>query len=174
SQPRSKPAEAEGQATPLPLPTPTPVPKIVSLDDIEPEQPLLLAWGNQSNQPQGTLIVNIHGFRNDQGEVRVSLYASPEGFPDKAAKALQKKMVKIESRQAQVVFSNVPFGKYAVSVHHDEDSNAKMKSNWLGMPKEGVGASRDAKGSFGPPRFQNASFDFQDEELIISIRVNYL
>jgi len=41
-------------------------------------------------------------------------------------------------------------GKYAVSVFHDENSNGKLDTNFLGIPREGVGASNNAKGHFGP------------------------
>jgi hypothetical protein len=34
-----------------------------------------------------------------------------------------------------------------------ENSNGKLDTNFVGIPREGVGASNDAKGHFGPPKF---------------------
>jgi len=57
-----------------------------------------------------------------------------------------------------VIFKNLPEKTYAVCVFHDEDSDGKLKTNWLGMPREGVGSSNNAKGRLGPPRFSAAAF----------------
>jgi len=39
---------------------------------------------------------------------------------------------------------------------HDENSNGKMDTNFIGMPREGVGASNNAKGHMGPLKFRAA------------------
>ena len=50
-------------------------------------------------------------------------------------------------------------GNYGVLVLHDKDLNGKMKTNAVGKPKEGVGASRGAAGSWkGGPRWGKAKF----------------
>jgi uncharacterized protein (DUF2141 family) len=52
-----------------------------------------------------------------------------------------------------VVLENVVPGRYAVSFIHDENENKKLDTNFLGIPTEGFGFSRDAMGTFGPPGF---------------------
>ena len=39
---------------------------------------------------------------------------------------------------------------------HDEDGNGGMGTDWMGRPREGWGASNDARGRFGPPSFEDA------------------
>jgi len=56
----------------------------------------------------------------------------------------------------RVVFENLPAGEVAVSLFHDENSNSTLDRNFLGIPKEGWGASRDAKAHFGPPSYDDA------------------
>ena len=51
---------------------------------------------------------------------------------------------------------HLPPGTYALGVLHDEDGNREMKTGFLGRPKEGYGASRDARGKMGPPKFEDA------------------
>jgi uncharacterized protein (DUF2141 family) len=40
----------------------------------------------------------------------------------------------------------------------DVNRNNKMDRNFIGIPKEQYGFSNDARGSFGPPCFAEASF----------------
>jgi uncharacterized protein (DUF2141 family) len=56
----------------------------------------------------------------------------------------------------------------------DENSNGKLDTNFIGMPREGAGASNDAKGHMGPPKFGAASFPYRGERLEFTIHVNYL
>jgi len=62
---------------------------------------------------------------------------------------------------------------------HEEVCKGKMKkvifiSNWIGMPKEGVGASRNAKGVMGPPSWDDAKFAIRGPEHRIIIKLTYL
>ena len=49
----------------------------------------------------------------------------------------------------------------AVACYHDGNGNGKLDTNMLGIVKEGMGASRDAKGSMGPPKFDNAKVEME-------------
>jgi uncharacterized protein (DUF2141 family) len=44
----------------------------------------------------------------------------------------------------------------------------------MGMPREGVGASNNAKGHFGPPKFDAAKFSFSGGRLELKISIIYL
>jgi uncharacterized protein (DUF2141 family) len=70
-------------------------------------------------------------------------------------------------------FTGLRPGTYAISVFHDENSNGKLDTNFLGIPKEGVGASNDAKGHFGPPKFADAAFQFPGGHLELKIAMTY-
>ena len=52
----------------------------------------------------------------------------------------------------------------------DENSSDKLETNFMGMPREGLGASNGAKGHFGPPKFDAAAFRFQGGRLGLKIR----
>jgi uncharacterized protein (DUF2141 family) len=71
-------------------------------------------------------------------------------------------------------FENIPSGTYAVSVFHDENSNGKLDTNFLGIPREGVGASNNAKGHLGPPKFSAAAFHHSGSRTALKITVKYL
>ena len=40
----------------------------------------------------------------------------------------------------------MPVGSYAASIQHDEDGDGKLKTNFIGIPKEGVGISNNPGG----------------------------
>jgi uncharacterized protein (DUF2141 family) len=103
-----------------------------------------------------------------------ALFSSAEAFPTKADKAVARLTVKIAERQAVCDFTGMAPGTYAVSVVHDENSNGKLDRNLIGIPREGVGASNDAKGHMGPPKFSAASFPYKGGRLDLKIHVNYL
>jgi len=123
---------------------------------------------------EGTIHVEISGLRSDKGQMLCALFASADAFPKKADKAVARLTAKIADRQAVCDFTGVAPGTYAVSVVHDENSNGKLDTNFIGMPREGVGASNDAKGHMGPPKFSAASFRYEGGRLELKIHVNYL
>jgi uncharacterized protein (DUF2141 family) len=123
---------------------------------------------------ENVIHVEIGGLRNDKGQMLCALFSSADAFPTKADKAVARLTAKIAERQAVCDFTGVATGTYAVSVVHDENSNGKLDRNFIGMPREGVGASNDAKGHMGPPKFRAASFPYQGGWLDLKIHINYL
>jgi len=120
------------------------------------------------------LTVAVGGFRNSEGVALVSIFRSPRGFPDETSEAVANRRALIANRRATVVFENLPCGIYAVTVHHDENDNGRMDRNWLGIPREGHGASNDPQGSFGPPDFSECSFLLTSKDLAIKIFLRYI
>jgi len=142
---------------------------------------LLAGYGVSGQTPESVprnnvIHVEISGLRSDQGQMLCALYsaAQAEAFPKKADKAVARLTAKIAERQAVCDFTGVAPGTYAVSVVHDENSNGKLDTNFIGMPREGVGASNDAKGHMGPPKFGAASFRYEGGRMDLKIHVKYL
>ncbi|HWM85832.1 MAG TPA: DUF2141 domain-containing protein, partial [Kofleriaceae bacterium] len=82
--------------------------------------------------------------------------------------------VSIRKGKARALLRQIPAGTYAVGVLHDEDGDHKMKTGMFGRPKEGYGASRDARGRFGPPRFDDASLTLRPgQSLRAPIKIVY-
>lgn len=140
---------------------------------------LVAACGASGQTPElvpgnNVIHVEISGLRSDKGQVLCALFSSADAFPTKADKAVARQTAKIAERQGVCDFAAVVPGTYAVSVVHDENSNGKLDRNFIGMPREGVGASNDAKGHMGPPKFGAASFPYKGGRLDLKIHVNYL
>ena len=122
---------------------------------------------------KGTLVVTIHGLRSDQGNIAMLLFNDPKGYPGQPQLALFAKQTTPKNKKAVFLFEALPHGLYAIATYHDENGNNKLDTNWLGIPKEGTGASNDAKGFMGPPKFRDASFRFAHLRHEILIKMNY-
>jgi uncharacterized protein (DUF2141 family) len=142
-------------------PTMVPTP---ALADLQPELPLLSGPASA----QGRLIVRIQKIRSPRGTVWVGLFSEPAGFPD-LKRARQVSVARMTSNYAEVVFTGLPYGTYALSAYHDEDHNLKLTKNWLGKNREGTGVSNN------PPKtnFQNARFALDAPELRLLIDLVY-
>jgi uncharacterized protein (DUF2141 family) len=130
----------------------------------------LLLTSALQTQAQNSLTVNIEKIKEDKGVVLVALFSEANQFlktPFKGQEAA------ISGSSATVSFENLPAGVYAVSVIHDKNTNGKLDSNFMGIPKEGFGFSNNAKVAFGPPKFEEASFKVPETK-VVSIVLKYL
>ena len=129
----------------------------------------------QAQPPQANLIhVEVAALRNSKGRVSCALYSSADGFPKEQRKAVAHVLSPISEKKAVCEFPGVEPGIYAVAVFHDENSNGKLDANFLGIPREGVGASNDARGHLGPPKFDAAAFHFSGGRMNLKVGINYL
>ena len=101
--------------------------------------------------------LRVQGKNFNGKEVRVALYSSAHGFPDKDDQARISKAVATDD-EITFHFSDLPPGEYAASAFVDSNGNAKLDSNFIGKPTEPYGFSRDARGLMGPPSFAEAAF----------------
>ncbi len=123
----------------------------------------------------GSITVHVKGLNKAEGQLGVALYTNQKGFPDKTEHAFLAQVHKITSTgEMTVVFENVPYGSYAVSVLHDENSNGKMDKTFFGIPKEGFGVSNNPKIRRGPPIFSESLFTLNAKQLELTITLNYL
>jgi uncharacterized protein (DUF2141 family) len=99
------------------------------------------------------------------------LFASADGFPREPKKALERVFAPIVGSAGTCRFAARP-GSYAILAMHDENGNGTMDRNFLGIPKEGFGASRGAHGAFGP-KFADARFDYAGGAQTIAITIRY-
>lgn len=121
-----------------------------------------------------TLTINITGARNAKGKVIVWLFRDPQGFPSDVSKIFRKQSVGIDvgTMTAHVVFKDLPPGPLAVTVLHDENANGKMGKNFLGIPREGYGASNNPKVKRAPT-FDEARFSLRSAQQVVEVKLGY-
>ncbi|MDA1353259.1 MAG: DUF2141 domain-containing protein [bacterium] len=105
-----------------------------------------------------TVTVTLRGIENPNGVVRIGLYNKKDGFTE-LDKAYRGNSVPIKADlSAYTSFSKLPEGYYAIAAFHDTNTNNKLDKNFLGIPKEKVFFSKNAKIKMGPPPFKEAAF----------------
>ena len=105
-----------------------------------------------------TLRVHVDGLRNSIGVVGSVIFTSPDGWPEDTKKAFRHGPTPIPAgeRSATVVWNDLPPGDYGVAAIHDENRNAKLDRNVIGIPKEGFGFANNPHVGLSAPPFQSA------------------
>lgn len=119
------------------------------------------------------LTVTVEGVKNPRGQVCLSVFSSSQGFPNNSAGALQAQCVKATQTPLQVTFQNLKPGSYAVAVFYDANGDGTLNSNFLGIPTEGFGFSRNPKIRTGPPKFADSAFQITGSNTNIQIQLQY-
>lgn len=120
----------------------------------------------------GEVVIHVEGLRSSDGLLSACLTALPAGFPDcrKDPKAISRSVK--AGPGATIVFDGVAPGTYAVSLIHDENGNGKLDKR-LGIPREGVGFSRNPSIGLSGPSFPNASFPVANGTVTLTVRLKY-
>lgn len=110
--------------------------------------------------------VVIKNLENDKGKIHISLFDSENRFLEES---LKTDRLTISNKSCEYTFKNIPPGVYAVSFYHDENDNNKMDTNFLGIPKEDYGCSNNARGTMGPPKWEDAKFELKNKTITQTI-----
>lgn len=117
-----------------------------------------------------TLTVEILGLESDEGSVALALFDSAESFDGQAAAVASQTVAPMDGG-ATWRLTDLPAGLYAVAAFHDLNDNGELDRSALGPPSEPYGFSNDARGTFGPPRFDKAAIELLSGQHTIRIRV---
>lgn len=103
-----------------------------------------------------TLEVAVFNVRNDRGHIHVEVCTRDQFLNDCPL------FVRAPAHTGTTVLriAGLAPGTYAAQAYHDENDNNRVDRGLLGLPREGVGFSNDARIRLGPPRWNNAKFEF--------------
>lgn len=121
---------------------------------------LLFTLFQLSLKAQVSLKIVIENLENNSGCVIMD-------FRDGDDKALKGIFENISDNQCVITLDSLQPGKYSFKYFHDENNNNEMDTNWIGIPKEGMGFSNNAKGKFGPPDFEDTVFEVKKDTTIV-------
>ena len=125
-------------------------------------------------EPGADVTVVAKNLRNDRGVVRACLTGQAERFPNCDDKSRSFQVVGEAADTVTLVFRDVPPGRYAVALLHDENGNGKADRAAMMIPTEGFGFSRDAPVRMGPPKFDQAAFAIDGGEVSQTVKMRYL
>ncbi|HZF66174.1 MAG TPA: DUF2141 domain-containing protein [Chitinophagaceae bacterium] len=123
---------------------------------------------------QARVMVDVMNINNDNGVCRACIFQNHQSFSGNGA-PFSCVQAKISNKKAQLIFEKIPEGVYAISVFHDANNNSKFDNNFLGIPKEGYGASRNKLPFASAPRFDENKFLVKENSTTtMNIKLRYL
>jgi len=129
---------------------------------------------NENKSETYSLTIEVKNLRNAKGVVQFALYNKNGSIPDEEYKNQYKILNgEIENGSSTITFKNIPAGKYAVNILHDENKNGKIDKGFI-LPIEGIGFSNfQSIGLTNRPNFSKASFELKENKTI-SVKVIYM
>jgi len=116
---------------------------------------LMVSLVGNSQKQDNTLTIDFNISKYKTGKIYVAIYNSEASF---LKTPLKGTIVTIKNGKAVAKIKALKKGEYAVSSFYDKNGNGKMDTNFLGIPKEPIAMSNNAKGTFGPPKYKDAKF----------------
>ncbi len=113
---------------------------------------------------------NVTEIKNLSGRILLAIYNDPGQFPDMTP--YLNKIVPINSGlNSKEVQINLPAGDYAVAVFLDQNGNGKLDKNFLGIPKERFGFSKNPRILTGAPSFQECEIKIEKDSHKFDIKL---
>jgi uncharacterized protein (DUF2141 family) len=114
-----------------------------------------------------SLTVTVNNLRNENGVIQFALYNKNGSIPDENYSNYCKLLKgEIVNHSSKIIFENIPKGKYAVNVLHDENRSGKIEKGFI-LPIEGIGFSNfETIGFANRPNFLKASFDVNENKYV--------
>lgn len=108
--------------------------------------------------------LKISNVKPNEGKVIISIHGSKDSFKNHRA----DKIIVLETTASEIeTFLELPDGEFAFSVYQDLNSDGKLNSNLVGIPKEPFGFS-NYKGKSAPGNFERHKVIIkQDSEVAI-------
>jgi uncharacterized protein (DUF2141 family) len=104
------------------------------------------------------------------GDVKIGVY-NKDGFPI-IGKEIMGKNVNVNANKVTIILNDIPVGQFAIAVFQDTNADGKLNTNLFGSPSEPYGFSNNKKGKFGPPDFEEVSFDvIEDKSTTLKIHL---
>ncbi|HYH15359.1 MAG TPA: DUF2141 domain-containing protein [Flavisolibacter sp.] len=136
---------------------------------------LFVLFFQQRVLAQSRIIADISNFENDKGLCRACLFNNASSFKGESGNPVQCVQVPIANKKSKVQFDDVPAGTYAVFLFHDTNGNNKMDKNFIGIPKEGYGASQNKLPFAAAPTFNDNRFNVNNGTTVkLSIKIRNL
>lgn len=115
------------------------------------------------------LKIEISNIKKVEGQILIAIYDNENHYLDTENSFYVEAPVK--QKGSMTVSVKIPFGHYAIGIFHDLNGNGELDTNFMGIPTEPYGFSNGKKGTFGPPSFDKAKFEFKSEGQVHRIRL---
>lgn len=114
-------------------------------------------WIGGAALPDQPLSLDVSGLRSARGNFLICVTRVPAHFPD-CRDDPEGRHFTVPVTSGAIDLGRMAPGSYAIAIIHDENGNGKLDT-FAGIPREGVGFSRNPAIRFGAPSFKSAGWD---------------
>ena len=123
----------------------------------------------QAQGGKATLVIHVQNVSPKGGILRLGLYN--EANYDKDGDTVADADVTAQSPQTTITLTDIAPGTYAIQAFQDLNANGNMDSNWIGLPQEPYGFSRDARPVLSKPGFEKTRIEIRDGMNVQTLRL---
>lgn len=117
----------------------------------------------------GPLTIKFENIKTQQGAIRLGVYDAA-GYD--SGKAVTGADVPVDAASVSVTLEGLAPGEYGIKLFHDVNGDGEMNANPFGMPTEPFAFSNNAKGQFGPAKWDAARFEVTADGAVQVITFN--
>jgi uncharacterized protein (DUF2141 family) len=123
-------------------------------------------WSQDLYTQTYDLAITVSGIKSTGGRIQIGLYNNRESFPHVDE---QFNLYYVDPKEFSGIYTikDLPEGEYAIALFHDQNSDGICNTNFLGIPKEGYGFSRNLKPRLSVPTFNDCKIDLNCHMSII-------
>jgi uncharacterized protein (DUF2141 family) len=115
-----------------------------------------------------TVTVEVRNISGAEGDMVLTVYDNEDSWLEDG---LLQETIAVDGQETVTFRLDLPPGNYAFHAYHDLDSDGEMKANFIGIPKEPTAVSNDAKGRFGPPKYEDASITIASDPVVVPMNL---
>jgi uncharacterized protein (DUF2141 family) len=115
------------------------------------------------------LTITVEGIEKTQGTLRIGVFTA-DGYD--AGDSVTGVDVTVDAASETAIVEDLEPGEYGIKMFHDIDDDGNMSTNPFGMPTEPFAFSNDAKGRFGPAKWDAAKFVVTADGAVQIINLN--
>ncbi len=123
---------------------------------------------NDGSEDTSFFTLTITGIQKIEGEIRIAMFDSKEKYTKDPLHAV---VLPVDSTVVEWSVDALPYGEYAIAIYHDKNTNGKLDTNLLGIPKEDYGFSNNARGRFGPASWKAARFQVIESSVQTTVHI---
>lgn len=112
-----------------------------------------------------TITIFVEELTSKSGIVNIGVFNSEQSYQTKTLPVAEASVEVITDNKISTCI-NLPEGKYAIAVFHDENGDNQLNTKKLGIPTEGVGFSGRLKSKIRAPKFNEALFHLQRDTAV--------
>lgn len=119
--------------------------------------------------PDNSVTITIENIKGKKGTIQIAVFNTASSFP-KVGGEYKLMQYTVSEGQSRFKIKDLPNGEYAIAIHHDENSDGKMNTNMIGIPKEGYGFSKNYKPKLSAPKFSDCAIIIdRDQKMTVNL-----